>query len=80
MANRKLYRLEKDGDDAVIVFRTDKNYGRLGVVYPSGLVRGEYPPYNIPEYIREQCFALLGADDFELKRGYTYAGIPCKEG
>lgn len=77
MANRKLYALELN-DGAVIVYRTDNNYGRQGVVFPDGKVRVECPPYAIPQYIKEQALAILGADEFELKRGYTYGGAPCQ--
>lgn len=77
MANRELYRLVKDGDDCVIVYRTDHNYGRQGVVYIDGHSRVEYYPYAIPDYIREECKNILRADEFELERGYTYGGKPC---
>lgn len=77
MANRKLYTLEKCGD-AVIVYRTDNNYGRQGVVYKNGHVRLEYTPYAIPKYIQKEALNILNADSFELKRGYTYGGKPCE--
>lgn len=77
MANRKLYRIEKDVT-AVIVYRTDKNYGRQGVVFKDGKVRLEYTPYAIPQYIRKIAVAALNADDFELSRGYRYDGTPCR--
>lgn len=76
MANRKLYRLELN-DNAVIVYRTDNNFGRQGVVFSDGSVCLEYTPYTIPQYIIKEALAILDADDFELKRGYTYGGQPC---
>lgn len=57
MKNRKLYRLEKS-NDAVIVYRTDNNYGRQGVVW-SDFIRYEYSPYFIPNYIIKECRNLL---------------------
>ena len=75
MANRKLYRLEPSGD-GVIVYRTDHNYGRQGVVY-SDRVRFEYTPYRIPQYIQDECRAILIASAFELSRGYTFGGKSC---
>lgn len=76
MANRKLYRLERSGT-AVIIYRTDNNYGRQGVVFPSGHVRLEYTPYAVPQYIQREALAILTADAFELSRGYKYDGTPC---
>lgn len=77
MANRKLYSLQK-ADDAVIVYRTDNNLGRQGVVFPSGYVKREYSPYAIPKYIQREAMAILNANAFELNRGYRYDGTPCK--
>ena len=76
MANRELYRLEKNST-GVIVYRTDNNYGRQGVVFSNGYVRLEYTPYAIPKYIQKEALNILGANAFELARGYTYGGQPC---
>lgn len=57
MKKPELYRLEKS-DDAVIVYRTDNNYGRQGVVYKN-TIRFEYTPYLIPKYIIDKCRELL---------------------
>lgn len=77
MANRKLYSLEKC-IDAVIIYRTDNNYGRQGVVFRNGQMRREYTPYAMPGYIIKECHSIMNADSFELERGYTYGGKPCK--
>ena len=77
MADRKLYRLELN-DGAVIVYRTDKNYGRQGVVFKDGTIKKEYTPYAFPAYIVDEALRILSADDFELKRGYTYGGYSCQ--
>lgn len=78
MANRALYALELSGDDAIIVYRTDNNYGRQGVVFKSGLVRLEYAPHRIPQYIRGECKRIFKASKFELDRGYTLGGYRCQ--
>ncbi len=78
MANRKLYSLELSGSDAVIVYRTDNDYGRQGVVFKSGSIRLEYTPYAIPAYIERECRRILAASKFELDRGYTLGGYSCK--
>lgn len=78
MANRKLYRLERSGADAVIIYRTDNNYGRQGVIFKNGDVRLEYTPYSIPQYIKREALAIMSADEFELNRGYTYGGQRCQ--
>jgi hypothetical protein len=57
MKKSELYRLEKS-DNAVIVYRIDKNYGRQGVVY-ADYVRYEYTPYMIPQYIISKCREML---------------------
>jgi len=62
----------------VIVYRTDNNFGRQGVVFKSGFVKKEYTPYMIPKYIEREAMAILNADTFELNRGYRYDGTPCK--
>ena len=77
MANRRLYRLVLD-DGAVIVYRTDKNYGRQGVIFKDGTIRKEHTPYSFPDYIVDEAARILSADDFELKRGYTYGGYRCQ--
>jgi len=77
MANRKLYKLELC-EDAVIVYRTDNNYGRQGVVFRNGNIRKEYTTYVIPKYIETECHNIMNADEFELKRGYTYGGYRCE--
>lgn len=77
MANRKLYSLEKCGDDAVIVYRTD-GHGRQGVVFDTGFVRREYSPGLIPKYIIAECLAILAATPAEIERGYNLAGVPCR--
>ncbi len=61
MKKRELYRLEKSGDDAVIVYRTDNNYGRQGVVFRSGGVRLEHTPFTIPQYIKKEALQLLNS-------------------
>jgi len=77
MANRKLYKLELSGD-AIIVYRTDNNYGRQGVIFKDGTIRKEYTPYALPQYIQREAFNILNADSFELRRGYTYGGYRCR--
>lgn len=57
MKKPELYRLEKC-NDAVIVYRTDNNYGRQGVVYKD-LIRYEYTPYAIPRYIIKKCLEMI---------------------
>ena len=79
MANRKLYKLELVGD-SVIVYRTDNNYDRQGVIFKDSSVRLEYTPYAIPKYIKREALAILRASEFELKRGYCYDGTPCTIG
>jgi hypothetical protein len=58
MANRDLYRLERNGD-AVIVYRVDNNLGRQGVVFADGAYRKEYYPYLMPKYIIAECLQML---------------------
>jgi hypothetical protein len=58
MAKRNLYRIEKF-DDCCIVYRTDNNYGRQGIVYKDGSIKLEYTPYQIPLYIQKECLNLL---------------------
>jgi len=55
---RYLYRIEKF-DDCCIVYRTDNNYGRQGVVYKNGQTKLEYTLYKIPYYIYKECLELL---------------------
>lgn len=57
---RNLYRIELSKDkDCCIVYRTDNNYGRQGVVFKNGQIRFEYTPYKIPKYIYNECIELL---------------------
>ncbi len=76
MANRRLYKLELNSE-AVIVYRTDNNYGRQGVVFSNGSVRIEHTPRTIPQYIKREALAILSASKFELDRGYCFNGSPC---
>lgn len=59
MKKPELYKLEKC-EDAVIVYRTDNNYGRQGVVFKH-MIRYEYTPYLIPKYIIAKCHEMLNA-------------------
>ena len=78
MAKRSLYRLELDIDDydSVIVYRTDNNYGRQGVVFMDD-IRLEHHPREIPDYIIREARRIIKASEFELKRGYTLGGKSC---
>ncbi len=57
MKKPELYKLEKC-EDCVIVYRTDNNLGRQGVVFKT-FVRREYTPYIIPKYIIQKCRQLI---------------------
>ena len=69
MIKRGLYKLELSGEDAVIVYRTDKNIGRIGVVYSNKLKLFEYYlSYTIPNYIineSRQMITKQGGRDHE---------------
>ena len=58
MKKREIYRLQLDGN-AVIVFRTDPNRGRQGVVFGDGTARSEYNQSTIPKYIRDEAKQLM---------------------
>jgi len=58
MKKRYLYRIEQI-NDCCIVYRTDNNYGRQGIVYKNGSIKKEYTPYTIPNYIVKECLNLL---------------------
>lgn len=58
MKKRNLYRIEQF-DNCCIVYRTDNNYGRQGIVYKNGDVKKEYTPYTIPLYIKKECLELM---------------------
>ncbi len=64
MKKPELYKLEFCEDkvtpinNAVIVYRTDKNLGRQGVVYKN-TIRYEYTPFSIPLYIIKECHKIL---------------------
>ena len=75
---RKLYKLIPDGDDAILVYRVDKNIGRLGVVFKNGDSRLDRWSAVIPGYIYNICQSYLHADQWERERGYTIAGKNCK--
>lgn len=61
MKNRSLYRIE-EYNDCCIIYRTDNNWGRQGVIFKNGNIRTEYPPASskgIPQYIINECIKLL---------------------
>jgi len=57
MKNRELYKLELC-DDCVIVYRTDKNIGRIGIVFADRFIN-EYNHYIPPQYILKECREML---------------------
>ena len=65
MKNRSLYKLEfvKNSDNKCIcVIRTDNNYGTQGYVYSDGRVDLRYTPYQIPQYIVNECMRMFNGD------------------
>lgn len=78
MKKRNLYNLEQH-DDCVVVFRTDNNYGRLGVVFDNGVIRKDSSAVlNIPQYIYAECMDMLKKPDVILKDEGEYISISFK--
>lgn len=74
MKKRDLYHLAVESD-AVIVYRTDNNIGRIGVVFKNGTIRNEYSE-EIPAYIYAECLTLLNTADVIFKHeGNIYSAI-----
>lgn len=67
---RKLYKLELCGDtsqqennrDCVIVYRTDRNIGRIGFVYADSWRWSDNACYTIPDYIMKEARKMIEAD------------------
>jgi hypothetical protein len=70
MANRDNYDLELSADRRLVAVYTKG--GKL-----LGKIPGPPKP-RIPQYIRLQCEGILTASEFELARGYTLDGKPCR--
>lgn len=78
MKKRNLYNLEQH-DDCVAVFRTDNNYGRLGVVFDNGVIRKDSKAVlNIPQYIYDECMKMFKIEDVILKNEGEYISISFK--
>ncbi|MCK5610706.1 hypothetical protein KAR91_53025 [Candidatus Pacearchaeota archaeon] len=67
---RELYRLELCGETSyqktnrhcVIVYRTDRNIGRIGFVYVDSWRHSDNNCYTIPDYIQKEARALIKTD------------------
>ena len=78
MKKRNLYNLEQH-DDCVVVFRTDNNYGRLGVVFDNGVIRKDSKAVsNIPQYIYAECMKMFKIEDVILKNEGEFISISFK--
>lgn len=70
MKKRELYKLELCGDtshqktsrDCVIVYRTDKNIGRIGFVYADSWRWSDNACYTIPVYILKEAREMIKKD------------------
>jgi hypothetical protein len=65
MTKRNLYRLELGvNKDCVIIYRTDRNLGRIGVYFKDKSFRHEYySSIHIPKYIFNECNNLLSINN-----------------
>jgi len=62
MKKRNLYQLEftqNTNKECITVIRTDNNYGTQGYVYKDGTIVKRYTPYQIPNYIVEECVGMF---------------------
>jgi len=77
----ELYYLQKSGD-CIIVYLTNRKFGRQGVVFKDGTKRLEYTPYKIPVYVEQKARQILLFGDsfapFEEFKTDTEGSEKCK--